>query len=62
MDLEKFPSNKIAQQMMQTITGNGFYDRSYIGKWIFQVMGQEIEAAKKYTEELPEQVFPKSAT
>lgn len=62
MDLEKFPSNKFAQQMMQTITGNGFYDRSYIGKWIFQVMGQEIEAAKKYIEELPEQVFPKSVT
>ena len=62
MDLENFPVNETAKQMMQTITGNGFYDRSYIGKWIFQVMGQEIEAAKKYIEELPEQAFPKSAT
>lgn len=62
MDLENFPVNETAKQMMQTITANGFYDRSYIGKWIFQVMGQEIEAAKKYIEELPEQAFRKSAT
>lgn len=62
MDLEKFPTNETAKQMLGTVTGNGFYDRSYIGKWIFQVMGQEIEAAKKYVEELSEQAFPKSAT
>lgn len=62
MDLENFPTNETAKQMLQTVTGNGFYDRSYIGKWIFQVMGQEIEAAKKYVEELSEQAFPKSAT
>lgn len=62
MDLENFPTNGTAKQMLGTVTGNGFYDRSYIGKWLFQVMGQEIEAAKKYIEELPEQAFPKSAT
>ena len=48
--------------MMQTVTGNGFYDHSYIGKWLFQVMGMEIEDAKKHIRELPEQAFPQSAT
>lgn len=62
MDLENFPTNETAKQMLGTVTGNGFYDRSYIAKWIFQVMGQEIEAAKQYVEGLPEQAFPKSAT
>lgn len=62
MKLEQFPTNETAQQMMQTITGNGFYDRSYIGKWLFQVMGMEIEDAKKHMRELPEQAFPQSVT
>lgn len=62
MNLENFPSNETAVQMMQTITGNGFYDNSYIGKWLFQVMGQEIEDAKRFICELPEQAFPQSVT
>lgn len=62
MKLEYFPTNETALQMMQTITGNGFYDNSYIGKWLFQVMGVEIEEAKKYIRELPEQAFPQSVT
>lgn len=62
MKLEQFPTNETALQMMQTITGNGFYDNSFIGKWLFQVMGVEIEAAKNYIRELPEQAFPQSVT
>lgn len=62
MNLENFPTNEIAKKMMSTITGSGFYDNSYIGKWIFQVMGEEIEVAKRYIEELSEQAFPQSST
>lgn len=62
MKLEQFPTNETAQQMMQTITGNGFYDRSYIGKWLFQVMGMELEEAKQYITELADQAFPQSVT
>lgn len=62
MKLEQFPTNDTALQMMQTITGNGFYDNSYIGKWLFQVMGMEIEDAVQHIRELPEQAFPQSVT
>lgn len=33
---------KHAKKMLSYITGNGFYDNSYVGKWIFQVMGEEM--------------------
>lgn len=33
----------------------GFYDKSYVGKWMFQVMGLEYDKALKLAEELPEQ-------
>lgn len=62
MKIEQFPTNETALQMMQTITGNGFYDNSYIGKWLFQVMGVEIDDAKKYIRELQDQAFPQSVT
>lgn len=61
MNLENFPSNETAQRMLRTIS-NGFYDNSYIGKWLFQVMGMELDDAKKIFEELPLQVFPETAS
>lgn len=61
MDLEKFPSNETALKMLGTVS-NGFYDDSYVGKWLFQVMGLEMEDARKIIEELPYQAFPETAT
>jgi len=61
-NLENFPTSETAIEMMKMITGNGFYDESYVAKWLFQVMGMEIEDAKSLLEELRKQIFPETAT
>ena len=35
--LKNFPANESAIKMMRYLT-EGFYDRSYVGEWLFQVM------------------------
>lgn len=63
MNLEMFPSNDTAKRMMSYITGSGFYDKSYVAKWIFQVIGMEWEDARKILEDqLPLQILPETAT
>lgn len=61
MNLENFPTNDTAKRMMQTVS-QGWYDNSYIGKWLFQVMGTELEEARHLYEELVQQAFPETAT
>lgn len=61
MNLENFPKNRIAQKMLKTVT-NGWYGNSYVGKWLFEVIGQEMEDAAEIVESLPLQVFPETAT
>ena len=61
MDLEYFPSSEAGKRMLDTVS-NGFYDNSYVGKWLFQVMGLEMDDARKIIEELPYQAFPETAT
>lgn len=61
MDLENFPLSEIGKRMLDSVS-SGFYDNSYVGKWIFQVMGLEMEDARKLIEELPYQAFPETAT
>lgn len=60
IDLEHFPTNKTALRMMERISP--VYDRSYVGKWIFEIMGMEMEEARVYFEELRQQPFPERAT
>lgn len=60
-DLENFPTSYSAQQMLSYVS-DGFYDASYVGKWIYQVMGVEYDDALKIAEELPKQFFPETAT
>lgn len=59
--LELFPISESAKRMLSYVTG-GFYDRSYVGKWIFQVMGAEYDGARAIAEELADQFFPETAT
>lgn len=59
--LEQFPENPTAKKLMSSITGNRFYENSYIGKWLFQVMGLEWEDAEQRLKELEAQVFYHSA-
>lgn len=60
IDLEKFPTSPAAQRMMKAVSP--VYDKSYVGKWIFQVMGMEVDEAWKFFEELRLQAFPETAT
>lgn len=61
MDIEKFPENEVAKEMLSSVN-TGFYNKSYVGKWLFEIMGQEMAVVKKFMEELSEQAFPQSAT
>lgn len=60
-DLEQFPTSESAKRMLSYVTP-GFYDNSYVGKWLYQVMGLEYDDAKKLAEELQYQMFPETAT
>ncbi len=60
-DLENFPASESAKRMLSYVS-NGFYDRSYIGKWLFQVMGMEYDSALEIVEDLQDQFFPETAT
>lgn len=60
IDLEKFPTSPAAKRMIKTISP--IYDDSYVGKWIFQVMGMEMDEAWAFFEELRLQAFPETAT
>ncbi|MBR1744366.1 MAG: DUF2313 domain-containing protein [Lachnospiraceae bacterium] len=60
-DLENFPTSESAKRMMSYVTAD-FYEKSYIGKWIYQVMGLEYDEARKLVEELPYQAFLETAT
>lgn len=62
MDLENFPTSESAKRMLDSVDSGGFYDKSYVGKWIFQVMGLEMDEARQFIEELPYQAFPETAT
>lgn len=60
-DLENFPTSPSAVQMLGYVS-QGFYDKSYVGKWLYQVMGLEYDAVLEIVESLPEQFFPETAT
>lgn len=61
MNLENFPSSDAGKRMLDSVS-NGFYDNSYVGKWLFQVMGLEMGEVREKIEELPYQAFPETAT
>jgi hypothetical protein len=61
MDLERFPTSPSALKMLGMVT-HGFYDESYVGKWLYQVMGAELDAAGSKAEGLPLQAFLDRAT
>ena len=61
MDLDNFPRSESAKKMLSYVT-KGWYDRSYIGKWLYEVVGKELDEAGKLIEELPYQAFVETAT
>ena len=60
IDLEHFPTDGTAQRMLSRVSP--IYDQSYVGKWLYQVMGLEISDARQRSEELRLQAFPETAT
>lgn len=60
-DLESFPTSESARRMLGYVS-DGFYDRSYVGKWLYQAMGLEYDEAREIAESLPAQFFPETAT
>ena len=60
MDLENFPTRETAKDMLSMISP--IYDRSYVGKWIFQVMAASMELARETVEDMKNQAFPETAT
>lgn len=60
IDLEHFPTYKVSQRMMSRVSP--IYEKSYVGKWLFQVMGMEMEEAWDLFEELRQQPFPERTT
>lgn len=59
-DIEHFPTSPSAVRMLSRISP--IYERSYVGKWIFQVMGLEVDGIRGRFEELRAQAFPETAT
>lgn len=59
-DIEHFPTNPTALRMLSRISP--IYDRSYVGKWIFEVMGADMDDVRLRFEELRAQAFPETAT
>jgi len=60
-DIENFPESESAKRMLGCVT-RGFYDKSYVAKWMFEVMGREYDTARELIEDLPKQFFPETAT
>lgn len=60
IDLELFPTSPAAKRMLKTVSP--IYDQAYVGKWIYQVMGMEIDEAWQFFEDLRLQAFPETAT
>ena len=60
-DIENFPTSPKAKRMLSHVTKD-FYDTSYVGKWLYQVMGLELDEIMAVLEELPKQAFPETAT
>lgn len=60
-DIDNFPTSPSALRMLSYVT-EGFYDKAYVGKWLYQIMGMEYDTARTIMEELPYQMFPETAT
>lgn len=51
MDLERFPRSDSAKRMLTYVT-KGWYDNSYVGKWLYEVMGIGLDQVQELIDEL----------
>ena len=59
-DLDNFPTSRAARQMLSRVSP--IYDKSYVGKWLFEVMGLEMDEARALVESLRAQCFLERCT
>lgn len=59
-DIEQFPTSESAKRMVSTVSP--IYDKSYVGKWLYQVMGLEMDEARVLVESLRDQCFLERCT
>ena len=60
LDLDKFPRSPTGRKMLSRVSP--IYANSYVMKWLYQVMGGELDVVWQRLTELPEQVFTKTVT
>lgn len=60
MNLDELPTREVAKDMMAMISP--IYDKSYVAKWLYEVMGVPLGLAKDTALSLREQAFPETAT
>lgn len=59
-DIEHFPKNETAKRMLGRVSP--IYGESYVGKWLFEVMGLEMDEARKLVESLRQQCYLEQCT
>lgn len=59
-NIEEFPTSPSAQQMIGRVSP--IYRNSYVGKWLFQVMGLEMDEARALVESLRDQCYLEKCT
>lgn len=60
IDLDKFPISATAQRMLHRVSP--IYSNAYVVKWLYEVMGRELDDAWKIVHEMPEQAFTQTVT
>lgn len=60
IDLEQFPTSESAKRMMSRVSP--IYEDSYVGKWLFEVMGLEMDEARALVDSLRAQCFFEQCT
>lgn len=60
MDLDNFPTRPTARDMMEMISP--IYEKSYVAKWVFEVMSAPLSLAQQTVDDLKRQAFPETAT
>lgn len=50
-----------AERMLQMVT-QGFYNRSFMGLWMFEVIGREYDEMTEWSELLKYEIFPQTCT
>ena len=60
--VDEIVKSPAAQRMLQNTVTEGFYNRSRIALWMFEVIGREWDEVREFVRTLPYERFPQTAT